>query len=321
MGLTAAEVGRWTPIRIHDADGEPFIDWCHMAGIDFSDPFLDETVQRALRHPFRLLFRHRTPLRELEALIAENPGLPTVGIILHVSRCGSTLLTQALGALPEILALAEPAVLGSVLFADAAETTRARWFGQLLAALARSRQPSQRRVVVKLDAWAVLALPIVRAACPGAPVVFINRDPVEVLVSHQRHRGFHMIPGTLDAARLGLEPGERVPTDLEEYGAFVLGRLLAAAAEHLERNDLVIDHAQLPAAIADDVAPHFGLALDNERRRLIAAAATRDAKNPALAYEDDRAAKQTRADRHLREVVERWTLPALAALETRRLHQ
>ena len=33
-----------------------------MSGIDFTDPFLDETVQRALRHPFRMLFRHQTPL-------------------------------------------------------------------------------------------------------------------------------------------------------------------------------------------------------------------------------------------------------------------
>ena len=76
MGLTAAEVGRWIPIRIHDPDGEPLIDWCHMSGIDFTDPFLDETVQRALRHPFRLLFRHQTPLRGLDALVAGNPGLP-----------------------------------------------------------------------------------------------------------------------------------------------------------------------------------------------------------------------------------------------------
>ncbi len=317
MGLTPADVGRWTPIRIHDVDGEPVIDWCHMSGIDFTDPFLDETVQRALRHPFRLLFRHQTPLRRLDALVAGNPGLPTAGIILHVSRCGSTLISQAFGALPEILSLAEPAVLGSVLFADAPETERVRWFRQLLAALAQPRHPAQRQVVVKLDAWAVLALPIVRAACPGAPVVFIHRDPVEVLVSHQRHRGFHVIPGTLDAARLRLEPGQRPPTDLDEYGAFVLGRLLAAAAEHLERSDLVIDHAQLPAAITDDVAPHFGLALDVEGRARIAAAATRDAKNPLLAYEDDRAAKRARADGHVREVVQHWTLPALAALETR----
>ena len=158
----------------------------------------------------------------------------------------------------------------------------------------RARPPrhrAQRQVVVKLDAWAVLALPMT-AACPGAPVLFIHRDPVEVLVSHQRHRGFHMIPGTLDAARLRLEPGHRPPTDLDEYGAFVLGRLLAAAAEHLERRDLVIDHGTLPAAIADDVAPHFGLALDVEGRARIAAAATEDAKNPLLPYEDDRAAKR-----------------------------
>ena len=64
MGLTAAEVGRWTPIRIGDGDASPFVDWCHMAGIDFTEPFLDDGAA-ALRHPFRLLFRHRTPLHGL----------------------------------------------------------------------------------------------------------------------------------------------------------------------------------------------------------------------------------------------------------------
>ena len=79
MGLTPAEVGRWTPIRVHDDGGEPVVDWCHMAGIDFTEPFLDETVQRALRHPFRLLFRHLTPIGGLEALVAGKPGLPIAG--------------------------------------------------------------------------------------------------------------------------------------------------------------------------------------------------------------------------------------------------
>jgi hypothetical protein len=314
MGLTAPEVGRWTPIRVHDTAGESLVDWCHTAGIDFTDPFFDETVQRALRHPFRLLFRHQTPIHHLGPLLAETPGLPIAGIILHLSRSGSTLVTRALGALPEILALSEPATLGSILFADAPEADRSRWFRQLLTALAQPRRIGQRRVVVKLDAWAVLVLPIIRAACPDTPVVFIHRDPVEVLVSHRRHRGFHMIPGTLDPAHLGPAARDHPSTDIDEYGAFVLGRLLAAAVEHLEPRDLVIDHAQLPQAIADAVAPHFDLAVHAEGRRRIAAAATRDAKNPVLPYEVDGTVKHARADAHLRDVVDRWTRPALEAL-------
>jgi hypothetical protein len=318
MGLTAPDVGRWTPIRVHDGAGEPLVDWCHTAGIDFTDPFFDETVQRGFRHPFRLLFRHQTPIDHLDALLAATPGLPIAGVILHLSRSGSTLVTQALGALPEILALSEPATLGSVLFADAPEADRSRWFRQLLAALAQPRRAGQRRVVVKLDAWAILVLPIIRVACPDTPVVFIHRDPVEVLVSHRRHRGFHMIPGTLDPAHLGPPAGDRPSTDLNEYGAFVLGRLLAAAVEHLEPGDLVVDHAQLPQAIADAVAPHFDLTIDAEGQRRIAAAATRDAKNPVLPYADDRTVTHARADAHLRAVVDRWTRPALEALRARR---
>ena len=41
----------WTPIRVaqHGSTNEPFVDWCLTAGVDFVDPFFDQTVEECFR--------------------------------------------------------------------------------------------------------------------------------------------------------------------------------------------------------------------------------------------------------------------------------
>jgi len=135
-----------------------------------------------------------------------------------------------------------------------------------------------------------------------------------VLVSHRRRRGAHVLPGALGPTALGIGPDELVPTDLDEYGAWVLGRIVRAATAGLDDDALVVDHADLPDAIAARIAPHLGLAIDAEGQALLAAATAQDAKNPVLPYEDDRAAKAAAADDDVRARAARWLRPALDEL-------
>jgi hypothetical protein len=314
MGLTPPELPRWTPIRVHGEGPEPVADWAHLGGIPFDEPFLDETVQQALRHPFRLLFRHETDLVELEALVAESPGLPVSGFCFHLSRCGSTLVSRSLGALPSVLSISEPAALGTALFLDRPQEERIRWCRALVRALTQPRSPEQRTAVLKLDAWATFALPVVRAAYPEVPWVFLHRDPVEVLVSHHRRRGAHVLPGALDRRCLDIGPDDVVPVDLDEYAAWVLGRIVQAAAAALDEAALVVGHAELPDALTELIAPHFDITLDAEGRARIDDAARLDAKNPVLPYVDDRAAKAAAADERIRAHADRWLQPALDEL-------
>jgi hypothetical protein len=307
--VNATDLAAWTPIRVADHPSGPIVDWCHLAGIGFDDPFLTETVQQALRHPFRLLFRHETPLDAVEALVDERPGLPIAGFVLHLSRCGSTLVTQALGDLPDVLTVSEPAAAGDVLLLDAPAAHQARWLRAVIGALAQPRSATQQACVVKLDAWAVFDRPVLRAAFPDVPWIFLHRDPLEVLASHHRHRGFHMIPGAIPTPQL-LGAGEPAPADLDEYGALVLGRLAAAARQHGDDGLLLVDHADLPGALVDAIAPHFGIALDDARQAVVLGATARDAKNPELPYVDDRAAKRAAPSEAARAAIDRWARPA-----------
>ena len=153
------------------------VDWRYTAGVQFDDPFFVQTVERCLADPFNLLFHHETSIDELGRSAARHPGLPPAGFIFHLSRCGSTLVSQMLAALPQHLVVSEAAPIDTVL-----QSAQPEWLQWIVGALGQPRNDGQRRMFVKFDAWATRHLSVIRQAFPTVPWIFLYRDPVEVLV-------------------------------------------------------------------------------------------------------------------------------------------
>jgi hypothetical protein len=311
VDLTPADLDAWMPIRLHASEEGLTVDWCRVGAIDFSDPFFDQTVERVFRHPFPLLFRHQTTVSEAQELVAGRTGLPVAGFVFHVSRCGSTLVTKVLGASERVLVLAEPGPLDTVLRHTIGQPIedRAEQFATIVHALAQRRRPGHQACVIKLDAWAVLELPVIRHAFPDVPWVFLHRDPVEVLVSQAGHRGFPMLPGMLPTALF--EPfadRHQPPDDPDEYSAFVIGALLLAARRHLDDGALVLGYPELPAAILSRIAPHFGLAYTTDERAAVELITARHAKNEVLPFDaaDDAHRARGNADPDIEAASVRW---------------
>jgi hypothetical protein len=305
------DVADWTPWRISPGPEGPVVEWAHTAGVTFDDPFLDQTFQRALRHPFRLLFGARTPLAAITTDADHAPTLPIAGVVLHLSRCGSTLVAQVLDALSRVLVLSEPGAVDTALrlasashpLPDGTPVGPAHVRG-VVDAMARPRHPDHVACVLKLDAWAVIDLPLLRAALPGVPWVFVHRDGAAVLASHRRSRGAHVLPGGLPGPWPAWDPGLEPGLDIDEHAARVLAALCRAAVEYAGPDGCFVDHADLPGAVAEVIAPHFGLELDAADREAMAGAGARDAKNPIVAYDGTR---EVPAD--LVAVAERWLEP------------
>ena len=83
------------------------------------------------------------------------------------------------------------------------------------------------------------------------------------------------------------------------FRAFVLDRLVEAAAAHLDDGGLVVDHTELPAA-ADRVLDHFGVDVTSDERSAMLVTAGDDAKRPGRRFEPDSEAKRAEADDGLR---------------------
>ena len=301
----------WTPVHVAYSAARPVVEWRDLRGLAFTGPFFDDTVHRAVREPYRLLFAARTGIEALEAVAAASPApiTPTV-IVAHASRCGSTLIASMLGALDRTLVASEPPVLDGILRADlhagAGDAARIRWLRAALALLGQRRAGDEERFVVKLDAWSTRDLGVVRAALPGVPMVFAYRDPAEIVASQLRVRGAQMVPGLLPPELFGMDLATATALAPEDYCARVVAAVLQAALDHLDDDCLLVDYAELPAAMQERVLAHCGIdATPDELARMRDVAAL-DAKNPRLLFDPSVPGRVPSVTPAIRAAADRW---------------
>ena len=325
MTVEPAQLAGWVPVRFYWRDGQAMMDWCHLGGLQFKDSFFEQTISLALRRPFSLLFRHQTPMEDLCELHDRQPGVPPTGFIFHMSRCGSTLVSQMFAALESTVVISEAPPIDQVLraqFQNAAveEAVRVRWLRGVISALGRRGTGRERRFFVKFDSWHVLQLPLIVKAFPQVPWIFLQRDPVEVMVSQSRQCGTQMMPGVIAPEWLGLKTAGFA--SLEEYCAQVLGnQCAAAAAHHACGRGRLVHYRELPEAVTGSLLKFFGMECSDEEISLMRHAAQFNAKTPSLTYEDDTAAKNREATDELRRLAQQWIAGPYEKLEQLRAAQ
>lgn len=324
MDGNPAQLDGWFPIRLYWQGHQPMLDWCYLGSQPFTAPFFEQTVAAALQHPFAVIFRHQTPAELLAPLCEARPGLPLAGLIFHMSRCGSTLIAQMLAALPSQIVLSEVPVLDMALRTRrgdprVSEQQRIGWLRGLVSVLCRPRSGLEQRAFIKLDSWHTLDLPLIRRAFPATPWIFVYRDPLEVLVSHQRQPGAQMVAGTLDPALLGLDLAGALAMPQHEYRARLLERICASAlAASAEQPDALLNYRQLPAALDSHILPRFGVPLDQEALAVCRGVAQTNAKRPGEPFAPDSERKRAEASEELRAAA-RVVEPLYHALEARRV--
>lgn len=301
------------------------VEWRHLNGLRFKAPFFEQTIQQAIQNPFSLLFRDQTTMEELCELVEHQPGLPPTGFIFHMSRCGSTLVSQMLAALDSSIVISEAPPIDQVLRAEfqngvVDELTRVRWLRAVISALGQRRTNCERHLIVKFDSWHVLQLPLIVKAFPNVPWIFLYRDPVEVMVSQYRQCGAQMMPGVIAPHWLNMQNTNF--TSLEDYCAQVLANFCSAAATHRDiGRGRMVHYRELPEAVTDSLVKFFGIECSDEDRSLMQHAARFNAKTPSLNFESDSAAKLREATDQIRELAQRWIAGPYEKLEQLRAAQ
>lgn len=324
MSARSRSLAGWTPTKVEWIDGCPVVRWYFTDGVDFGDPFFEQTIGRCLRDPFRLLFWRETDMQALAELADRDPGLPPAGFMFHTSRCGSTLLTQMFAGLRSTLAMSEPTPIDHVLrlqFAHPAvdEQTIIAWLRLTVAALGRAREPEQTRLVIKLDALAILWWPLIRRAFPDSPFLFLYRDPIEVAASQLAQGTSYMIPGMVPSQWFGITPSDVLSMSAEEYCGAALAALCRRALEAAAAGELtLVNYGSLPDAVYTTIAPLFDVPIAPNDRLRLSAVAGRDAKNPTSPFTADADQKQRAASPALRVAIARFAGPAYQALEALR---
>ncbi|HTQ99387.1 MAG TPA: aspartyl/asparaginyl beta-hydroxylase domain-containing protein, partial [Candidatus Acidoferrum sp.] len=278
---------QWLPVALDVAAGTLW--WRHRGERRLTAPFfIDNFVAQSTAD--RLVCE--TPLSALDTV--GRHAAPAL-FIFHVSRCGSTLLTQMLAELKEWIAIPEAPVLDAFFrYADLAgdEQQRRQLFGQLLAAFGQCLN-DECHLAVKFDSWHLPWLGWVRRQFPQVPVVLLYRDPLQVLASHAREPGSQLIPGLIDTGLLQPETEDLAPADLQGYAQCVLDALFREAERQSQTciDDattgaplLLVNHAELPAALWQRVLPGCGIAVNDAQSFAMQQRARHHGKHAARLY-------------------------------------
>jgi hypothetical protein len=285
---------------------------------ELRDAFMQETIAR-IPTPERIVHVARGDVGR-----AARDTAP-VGIIFHVARCGSTLVSQSLKRLEDLLVYAEPQPVNELL------APPHKWPRADLAAALRTLGVAFARhargpYVLKLSSWNTLYCDIVAEAFPDTPWVLCVRDPVEVGVSllasppgwfESTSEAARALAAQVDSAQVD----QGASRSREEFAARVYGAFCAAAAALDVSRGRLVSYESLPEAVWRTVAPHFSLSIDDSLRDRIAETARQHAKAPigtVAEFTSDVAAKQEAASSELRLAIDSLARPQLERLM--RLH-
>jgi hypothetical protein len=276
---------------------------------ELQDAFMQETVARV-------------PAQERVVHIARDGvgwaprDTAPIGIIFHVARCGSTLLSQSLKQLGPVV-YAEPQPVNEIL-APSHKYPRVDLVDALRTLGGAFARHARGSYVLKLSSWNTLYCDVVAEAFPETPWVLSLRDPVEVGVSLLASPP-GWFQGTAEAARglaARVDPGHAARSR-EEFVARVYGAFCAAAAGLDASRGRLVPYQFLPEAVWQIVAPHFSLSIDPAQLDRIAEAARRHAKAPlgtVAKFTSDVAAKQDAASSELRRAIDALARPQLERL-------
>jgi hypothetical protein len=255
-----ASLRNWFPVVA--APGQ--LGWRYLGEKRFTEPFFSDTLAGQPRLCCRTSYA---------ALAQFDDGLAPSAFIFHVSRCGSTLLTQSLAALAHCVVMSEPPVLDAFLREHGPgplDDDAVRVFRQLVGALGQRRADADSALVIKLDSWHIHSLASIRRAYPNTPCIFLYREPGAVLASHRRRRGPQMVPGMIAPERLAIDSAALAPADLDGYARMVLEALFAGALAQAAGHGLILlNYDQLPGVIVPDLLARIGIACSAQQRAAI----------------------------------------------------
>ncbi|MDB5117322.1 MAG: hypothetical protein JWQ79_2814 [Mucilaginibacter sp.] len=193
------------------------------------------------------------------------------GLIFHVGRCGSTLLSNALRAVNGTLVLSEPGFLGSLLkrhvnnknllSPQQNQENTALLQKSFITILGAAAPNHENGVYLKFASWSSLLLEQIQLIWPNTPIAFAFREPLDVLDSILAKRigwmKFYNTPGFVSGL---LNEGEDSLKDLPfiNFAVKVLTEIYKSGLK-LTDDDLLISYGNNRMDNIEKLLAHFNL--------------------------------------------------------------
>ena len=263
------DLRNWIPCKLENDAGAWQLRWMDLSAHHIAEPFFDETISIGLAR-----MRERSPYHTLsntDFLVESSFGINTIAptcFVFHVSRCGSTLLTQALSTDPGNIVYAEPPLLDEILRAslhdkNLTEMEMESWFKAALKMMGQQRNNQHQMLIIKLDSWHIHFYPLLRKWYPNTPFYFLSRKPDAIIASHDKRRGLHSIPGHIEADLLKVKLHDQHYRDFNFFTAQVLEAYYKEICEIVYANH-PLDHFYDYGWGMNNLITHFFAAIGKE---------------------------------------------------------
>jgi hypothetical protein len=307
---------RWLPIAFELGRQEPQAHWLDFGAADLTEPFFNQTVRR-IRSSQPPPIERVTGLSALTDATSGYPSVQPVGVIFHVSRCGSTLIANALRLADDLVVLSEARPVVSLFYPEILRhgnglreeeyALRKHLLDQVLQLYARCADGNARRVVVKCCPVNILHIAFVRTIWPDVPFLIVIRDPLEVAMSNVTLPS-HWCQLRDRPRLLGHLFGLNGELTTEEWYAKAIGHFTDVARGSMDQRCRVIDYSRLTTQTIAEIGKYFGVELPSpisDAFQGLMASYSKDATG-RRAFTADADLKQERAPAALREAVREY---------------
>jgi hypothetical protein len=233
----------------------------------FSEAFFDESIMKLAEGGAARTCE--LGFDDLRRAVGSQVPAPA-GLIFHVGRCGSTLLTKMLMHDRTTMSLSEPTAIGLVHW-DAFTVPDRRPVDEqvlldLLVVFDRFAAARGQRPVAKLSSWETADSARLLELLPDVPAVFVHRPPAEVVASQLADEpawGRQLASDRLTIERWAPQVAALSPdaSKAEVYAA-IWASLVSAVLDAPRSRVLFVGYADLagrPIEVLEAVATHFGL--------------------------------------------------------------
>lgn len=232
----------WIPNKLIEKEGEVYFEWIYLGDKRYLDPFFEETLVKCIAYPenlkrFKVVSTAANLIDWADQLVAAE----LKAFVFHVSRCGSTMLAQSLAVSPQNIVVSEAPILDAILRSELFDLAQKRLLIKaVIALLGQKRFPEEKNLVVKLDSWHIFEAGELRSLFPELPFVLLYRNPTEVLKSHSKLKGMHMVPNLIPSKIFGITTKEIEEISFQQYSAVVLEKYYQAYFDFHERDQNVL---------------------------------------------------------------------------------
>lgn len=320
----------WLPAAVRLQAEAPRVLWLQ-AGEHYEEaPFYRHAVDALMRREPRIT-RNRTALDTVNLVGDVVESLQPSGFIFHMSRCGSTLVQNALRCLDGSIVPGEPEPLCTLLTPYSSEVWpggRRGWEAQrdaLIRSMVRifgqRRGPRDRRYFVKFTSRNSVQLDVIRRLWPDVPWLFVYRNPVDVMVSNlSRPPGWMRMPADWKRLHFGWSEKALAAMTPEEYCARVVGTFCETAARSADGKAHLLNYEDIDLDRVTTVMGAFGIQPTRAERARIEKSLRVYSKDPSgqRPFTADTALKRRVAGPAVERAAERWAMKAYDTLNRHR---